>query len=89
MKALDTTLQAPDGQRSPMSFGSSMATRWLSGLRGAIKPKGNTSVVLVIDAAHCNQVPYMSLADDQAVLARGHGGKKSCLKPFEILHTKR
>lgn len=40
----------------------------------------------IIDAAHCNQLPYRSLTDAKAhVLASSYGGKKNCLRPFNSL----
>ena len=44
------------------------------------------SIGLIIDAAHCNQLPYRSLTNTQAhVLAGGHSGKMNCLWPLDSL----
>ena len=88
MKALNTTLQAPDSTEVTNVLYFPTETRWLNGPRGyqaGGKYKCGSCVVpseSFVDAACCNRVPHRSLADAQAHVL---DGKKSCVKPFDGL----
>ena len=93
VKALDTTVQAPGGTEVTdilWFFNGDKMAQWTEGgcQAGGNYKCGSCGVCSksIIDAAHCNQLPYRSLTDTQVhVLAGGHGGKMNCLRPFDSL----
>lgn len=96
MKALETTLQAPDGTHLKdilHFFSGNEVAQWIGGYQAGGNYKCGARGVPTesfIDSAHCNQVQYQSLSDAQAIMLAGvHGSKRNCAKPFEGLLLKR
>ena len=96
VKALETTLQAPNGTHLKdilCFFNGDKVAQWIE---GGYQAGGNykcgacgVPTESFIDPAHCNHVQYRSLSDAQAhVLAGIHGGKRNCAKPSEGLPLK-